>query len=382
MLGLEEKSSNPGLFKTRALFIRLDKIGDLVCTLPADELALDLEVLWIVAKGLGFVADHAVPKRNYIELDKKVPLKKSIQKLTEIIREFKPDVAVSFQAPWWVSYTLWKEGIPLRVGSRSQWHCLFLNASLRQQRSLALQHEAEYNGDLVRHALKKSAKKKTAKLTNTSNFDAVATPDTTLGAPRGAQMPVPILRMDLTPQEELMCQNHPELQTVNNEYCVLHAGMAGSALNWPVKNWIDFANKILNETKLTLVITGTTMDDPWVRPILKALENHSQSLRILNLQNKLGQIELLYVLKKAKLVLAPSTGVLHLAASLGTRTIGLYSPIKVQNLKRWGARGAQVELFEPNHIQCPAGKSCLNDKCKYYLCMNKITVTDIFQKIV
>ena len=54
----------------RAVLIRLDKIGDLVLTLPADrQRALrDYECHWYISKGLGFVAEHANPPRQYREV--------------------------------------------------------------------------------------------------------------------------------------------------------------------------------------------------------------------------------------------------------------------------------------------------------------------------
>ncbi|MEN0059029.1 MAG: glycosyltransferase family 9 protein, partial [Bdellovibrio sp.] len=53
------------------------------------------------------------------------------------------------------------------------------------------------------------------------------------------------------------------------------------------------------------------------------------------------------VLGAAKAVIVPSTGIAHLAASLGTPVIGLYSPVRVQHPRRWAARGPQVKILMP-----------------------------------
>ena len=56
-----------------ALLIRLDKIGDLVVTLPADEQpALQGYDHRVVAKGMGFVPAHADPPRRYFELSRDI----------------------------------------------------------------------------------------------------------------------------------------------------------------------------------------------------------------------------------------------------------------------------------------------------------------------
>ncbi|WP_374032053.1 glycosyltransferase family 9 protein [Bdellovibrio bacteriovorus] len=127
------------------------------------------------------------------------------------MREYRPDVAVSLQAPWWVSYALWVEGVPVRAGVRSQWHSfLFLNKGLRQRRSLAVQHEADYNLDVLKHALNISENVKT-----------------------------PVLKLTAPENPALLSKYH--LTTQN--YVVVHPGMAGSALNWPIGNYIELIKK-------------------------------------------------------------------------------------------------------------------------------------------
>jgi len=58
------------------------------------------------------------------------------------------------------------------------------------------------------------------------------------------------------------------------------------------------------------------------------------------LVSELTTAELLDVLAQAKSVVAPSTGVLHLAASLGTPALGLYSPRIVEHPRRWAPKAS------------------------------------------
>lgn len=58
--------------------------------------------------------------------------------------------------------------------------------------------------------------------------------------------------------------------------------------------------------------------------------------------------ELLDVLSGARCVVGPSTGVLHLAASLDTPVVGLYSPRKVEHPRRWGPKGPRVSILVPD----------------------------------
>jgi ADP-heptose:LPS heptosyltransferase len=65
------------------------------------------------------------------------------------------------------------------------------------------------------------------------------------------------------------------------------------------------------------------------------------------LVGELSPPELLNLLSQAKSVLAPSTGVLHLAASLEVPVFGIYSPKKQEQAKRWGPKGPSVTIFTP-----------------------------------
>lgn len=330
----------------KAVFIRLDKIGDLICTMPVDQVPelKDWDITWVIAKGLSFIPEHADPKRRYIELDKNNP-KEARAQLDAFIKQFKPDVAVSFQSPWWVNFVLWKNKVAKRIGVLSKWDSfIFLNAGLRQKRSQAVKHEADYNLDLVKQI----------------EPGKILDPE------------APILHLKAEPQPEVLSQYGLQPK----KYMVVHPGMAGSALNWPTKYYIELISKLTD--RYTVVLTGTAADEPFIKDIR---EHYKHDAQVICLQNKLSTKQLLYVLEQANSVFAPSTGVIHMAASLGTRVYGFYSPIRVQTVTRWGARGqGGVHLFTPN-VSCPATHECLGKECTSYPCMEKITPDQVLKEL-
>lgn len=333
----------------KAVLIRLDKIGDLICTLPMDQSAFlkDYDVTWIIAKGLRFVPDHAVPPRKYLELDKSGP-PASRAAFEQFLKEHSPELAISFQAPWWIHYLLWKNRIARRVGVLSKWHSfLFLNEGVRQKRSEAIKHEADYNFDLVLKAARETS----------SNIRA-----TTESAP--------VLKLAAAPSPTLLAAHG----LTADAYDVVHPGMAGSARNWPLQRYIELIRATLPQRMVAL--TGTPADEPWLSEIKTTFANEP---RVVVLQNKLSASELLQVLQSAYRVIAPSTGVLHLAASLGVPTVGIYSPVRVQTTTRWGARGPRVQLQSPN-VPCPATHKCHGEACPFYDCMNLITPEQLFKE--
>ncbi len=330
----------------KVVLIRLDKIGDLISTLAVDQAPFlteadgPCEVRWVVAKGLGFVPANSDPQRKFIELDKSEAWG-SFLKLLKFLRFESPDVAVSFQAPWWVSLALLLSGVPTRAGVQSQWHSfLFLNKTLRQKRSEARQHEADYNADLLAHAFGQKS------------------------------YPSPVLH--------LKSPIHLDLSTFSlekNKFIIVHPGMAGSALNWPVNKYVDLISFLIKDQKV--VLTGTAGDEKWLSEIKKTFAGNPQ---VVNLQSRLSSEELMSLISQAKAVVCPSTGVAHIAASLGTPVVGLYSPIGVQHPRRWAARGDHVEILVPD-LDCPERFHCQGEACRNFFCMDKISVQSVLDKV-
>jgi ADP-heptose:LPS heptosyltransferase len=294
----------------KVLLVRFDKIGDLIATLPVDQISAlrtdKFKIHWVVSQAVEPVIRHAQPARSFSAI---VP---SAQNFRAVLKEQKPDAIVSFYAPWWVGFECWKAGIRHRVGRLSQWHSyLFFNRGLRQSRSLSQKHEADYNCELLVRGL---------------DLQNEATP---------------LLRLDISPSRHLL----EKFQLQDKNFVVVHPGMAGSALNWPQTHFAELIEKLLLTT--TVVITGTKADAQYLTELRPRFQ-HLAKVRWL--ENELSFEDLLRVLKMAKGLVAPSTGVLHLAASLGTPCVGIYSPELAHASKRWGARGDHVKILEPKSI--------------------------------
>ncbi|MCB0407551.1 MAG: glycosyltransferase family 9 protein [Bdellovibrionales bacterium] len=315
------------------LLVRMDKIGDLVVSLNANEHpALEGQrCLWLVNQGLSWVMNASEPRKNYIEFEKKLRISRFFSLVSQI-KKLHLQQAIVFQAPWFIGLALFLARVPIRIGRKSQWHSFFFfNRGIRQKRSLSDRHESQYNWDLISEGL------------HWNSYPTITFP----------QMKAP---------------TQPPIENwslKNKEYCVVHPGMMGSALNWPTDSYKSLIEAL--REKINVVITGTAADRPWTSP-LKSIPDPEKNILWLN--EKLSGDELLILLKNARFVIAPSTGVIHLAAALNTPVVGFYSPRIVEKETRWGPLTDKKIIFSP-----PTNRR--NDPA----CMHLITEENVFNEL-
>lgn len=334
---IESKVHNGAVEPTRkALFIRVDRIGDLVLTLPVDQL-VKFNVTWLVAQGLEFILESSSNPRSFHTTTKDFTIARAMALYHYLAKE-KFDIAVVFHAPWWISMVLFLARVPIRVGRWSQWHSfLFLNRGFRQKRSRSEVHESEYNFKLLESFLGESLKARPLLEIKNQKADAIT----------------------------------DKLGLLKKSYFVVHPGMAGSARNVNTPFYVDLIKQI--SVLHPVVITGTMADAEYIFPIKAQL---GTSPNVLWLNEKLSSHEMIAILQNARAVVAPSTGIIHLAASTGTQAIGLYSPVTTQHATRWGPRGKFTYVFSPK-VKCPGTKDCLFQECPIFDCMDQIKVSDV-----
>lgn len=316
---MAKRNTNDGASQhSDIVIVRMDKIGDLVVSMPVDEhpVFAGQRVHWLITKGLSFIGDQAVPQRSVTEFQRGFGLAQFIR-MVAWFRKHKPRMVILLHSPWWVGMAAWMAGVPERMGRLSQWHSfLFLNVGIRQSRKGSDRHESDFNFDLVEAGFTKLGNSPTANLSVVKRNYLRLTP------------PNPFATVEARGLKPQM-------------YRIVHPGMGGSALNWPQQNFRELIARLAAETPV--LITGTKADQKF----LAGLESVREIPNVRWLVDDLKINELLDLLSQAKSVVAPSTGVLHLAASLGTPVVGIYSPRTVEHPRRWGPKGQKCAVLVP-----------------------------------
>jgi len=344
----------------RIVVARPDRLGDMLLSTPA------LEVLrrsYPKARISVIAQPRVAPAlRGLVSVDEVIEFEpegrhagwRGFWRLVSTLRQGRFDLAVVLQAPARVAFALLLARIPIRLGPYSKWYSfLTYNRGVRQRRSQVEMHEADYNLQLLR-PLGIQVGSRTVATQAAVSAEAHADVDRWLGSEK----------VDLKARRWL----------------AIHPGMGGSALNWPESHYEGLVSALLTDG-VGVVLTG----GPAEQKILERFRDRfgsQPSFRIFGGRSAPDVQRLAALYSRMKLVVAPSTGPLHLAVAMGCNVLTFYPPIRVQSAKRWGpyesaasepGRVQQASVFTPE-VYCGQEFRCLGEKCASYPCMKTISV--------
>ncbi len=200
-----------------------------------------------------------------------------------------------------------------------------------------------------------------------------------------------LLQSKITPERDSRCGTVPFAESANGEdqqstIVVLHPGSGGHSLarRWSLDRWRALGCALHEKCNAQLVIVGTSSDggDELARQLPSAL----------NLTGKTTLMQLAAVLQQCDLFIGADSGVMHIAAAVGTPLVALFG---TTNAKAWGPwppseveRGKwKVESDSGQHGRCVIVQSEVpgcpcsyvrfqirSDECEARECMNGISV--------
>lgn len=194
-----------------------------------------------------------------------------------------------------------KAGIPQRIGSAYRWYSFLFSTKVRDHRSSADHHEAEYNVRMIEAAF------------------------------HLASLPVALPPLQLPPSPT---------PTERLPYFIVHPGSGGSARDWPAERFGAAAQEIADQTGWTPVITGVDAEMPLCEAVQRACPTA---------QNLCGSMDLaatLSLIASAEVLIANSTGILHVAAALNVAVVGLYPHSPAMSQYRWGPYTGRAVVLE------------------------------------
>lgn len=327
----------------RILISRTDRLGDLILALPLVE---TLKVRYPECSIEVLASLYASPiLENNDRIDKIMRVQNEqlwTNKLykKDLLHRFKMAdyrAVIALYPEKHVSQLFYKAGIPIRIGTGRRFHSAYFTNRLMHTRKSNSKHEYEYNLDFLEFF---------------RNGETVAAP-----------------RVYPTDKETRNALRILKLAGVESPFVVLHPGSGGSAERWPLERFLQTREE-LTQAGIQVVLTGSEDER-------KAIEKISGS-SLSPLKTIAGETDLrtlAAVLSLAGVVVANSTGPLHLAAAVGTRVVGLFPSKKVMSPRRWGPVGERHAVLQPSMANC----QCPGNECQ---CMETIGVETVAQKVL
>lgn len=122
---------------------------------------------------------------------------------------------------------------------------------------------------------------------------------------------------------------------------IFHMKSKGSAAEWPVKQFMELANK-LDVNKYKIYITGTEAEGELIKAECKDILDlpHVEVVT-----GKFNLNEFISFVSAVDGLLACSTGPLHIAAASGIHALGLYPNVRPMHAGRWAPIGAKAQTI-------------------------------------
>lgn len=304
---------------------RTDSIGDVVLTLP---LAGILKKYFPKAKIIFLGNTYTKPiiqcSENIDEIYEWSKIKElDFQEQVDWLKSLQADVFIHVFPRKEIARLAKKANIPFRIGTSHRFfHWFSCNKKVNFTRKNSDLHEAQLNTKLLQA------------LGINENYSLEQ-----LNELVAASKTLPLSRQF----ESLLNSGKKNL--------IFHCKSQGSALEWGVENFISLAKK-LDSNKYNIFFTGTENESQYFRHLLPKQEN------IIDLSGKMSLDELVSFISNADLLLAASTGPLHIAGICNIYTIGLFLEKRPIHSGRWQPLGKNVFIIKDSNN--PATKKFLN----------------------
>ncbi len=342
----------------KVLIARADRLGDLVLALPVVDMLRTMRADWhlqmLVAPGLeAVVAGHPAVEKVHTWADNWQQAR--VRQLRADLRAEGFDAVLMLQYRRELALLLRAANAGRIFGPYSKPTSWFLlHGGKRQGRSGSGKHEGDLNLELAGAFAGLSDRERR-----------------TTGA--GFQRP----EVHLTPEQENWAATwRAEEAPGAGRVVFIHPGSGGSALDWGPDRYADVAGKLAALPSTRVFVTGSAADARMVKSVSAQLDP-----RVGVLLERFTLSQFMGVLAQGDVLVAPSTGPLHLAAAVGTPTVGLFPPAPVMSSARWGQRGPQAIRLAPP-VACPEKRRCVREKCEHYNCLAGISADDVVQNVV
>jgi heptosyltransferase III len=335
---------NTKLEPKRILISRTDSIGDVMLTFPMcawlKEKYSSCEIFFLGKSYTQAIIESFSAIDHFVDINELED--KPVLEKVQFLRALKLDAFIHVFPDKILASLAKRAKIPHRVGtSHRAYHLLTCNHRINFSRKNSILHEAQLNFKLLKPFGCNKIPTWEELNVYTSCFKA------------------PTVELPLALKTFL---------SRNDKQVILHPKSQGSAMEWGLDNFNELAKKFI-ALGYGVIFTGTEKEGEMFRHSLPA------STEVFDSTGSLSLPQLICLIQKTDVLVACSTGPLHIAGFLNKRTIGLFSPRRPIHPGRWRPLGTLSVALVYDEA-CPVCK-----KKKVCNCIHNITPERVMDAI-
>lgn len=312
-----DKLYNKSIVMKKIIISRTDNIGDVVLTLPmAGAIKSEIPDSQIVFLGRDYVRpvlESSTFIDDFLSADELFALSPSAQK--EKLRLLNADAIIHVFPNKQIAVMAKKAKIVTRIGtSHRPYHWLTCNQMISLGRRNSDLHEAQLNLKLL--------------------------------APLGLRTEYSLKEISALyglSKVPVLSEKVRQFLSADKKNVIIHPTSKGSAREWGLDNFSVLIKEMSGNSNI--IVTGSAEDAIMLKDFIK--ENGDF---VKNAAGKITLSELIGLIAGADILIAASTGPLHIGAALGKKVLGIYAPMRPIHPGRWSPIGENAEFLVVDKI--------------------------------
>ena len=321
---------------------RTDSIGDVVLTLPmAGIIKQFIPKSKIIFLGRNYTKDVIALSEHideFISYDDIIKL--NLQEQIDTFKKLNATHIIHVFPVKEIAHLAKKAGIANRIGTTNRlWHWFTCNVRIKLSRKNSDLHEAQLNTKLLT-SLGINKEFSIEELAENYGFTKVPTLE----------------------------KSYLDLIDATKTNIILHPKSKGSAREWGLDNFSKLISEV-DKTSHQIYISGTQQEGELVKDLI------TKHPEVINLTGKLSLQQFIAFINHCDVLIAASTGPLHIASALGKKAIGLFAPMRPIHPGRWKPIGVKANYLVLN-------KDCSD--CRKTMdchCIREIKTSDVINVI-
>lgn len=336
----------------RIVISRCDNIGDVVLTLPMVAVLKqkypDAKILFLARDYVRAVVEAYPLVDEFISSDQL--LAKTSEQAVQQLVDLQADAIIHVFPKSRLAKLAKQAKIPMRIGTRRRLYHLFTcTHRVDFSRAKSATHEAQLNLQLLAplHCPSDLSLKTLSPLGQINNT-----------------LPLP--------------DKLAKLFDPTRVHLIIHPLSNGNGREWPLARYVELIQS-LSSSRIQILITGSSKEhDRLKQPLI------DRCPQVVDLTGQLSLDAFLAVIAKADILLASSTGPLHMAAATGIQAVGLFPLLPNIDAKRWGPLGPKTTVIEATAVcgQCQTNADAC--QCMQSISSDKVrgTIHHLAEKII